>query len=90
MTPGTLVVAGTLPPDMTEVEIEYCVPCGFRNRALDVQQALLSGLERELDAVSLVMGDHGVFQVRADGEVIYDKETDTLDVDDIVREIRSR
>ena len=73
---------------MTTVEIEYCVPCGFRERALDVQQAILNGLETELERVSLVMGDHGVFQVRADGDIVYDKEEDELDVDDIVREIR--
>lgn len=73
---------------MTAVEIEYCVPCGFRERALDVQQAILNGLETELEQVSLVMGDHGVFQVRADGDVVHDKEEDELDVDDIVREIR--
>ena len=73
---------------MTTVEIEYCVPCGFRERAPDVQQAILNGLETELDAVSLEMGDHGIFQVRANGEVVYDKEEDDLDVDQIVREIR--
>jgi len=73
---------------MTEIEIEYCVPCGFRNRALDLQQAVLTSLEGELDAVRLVMGDHGVFQVRVDGDVIYDKEENGLDIDEIVREIR--
>ena len=75
---------------MTDVEIEYCVPCGFRERALDVQTAILNGLETELDSVSLVMGDHGIFQVRADGEVVYDKAEDDLNVDGIVRDIRER
>ncbi|WP_336325753.1 Rdx family protein [Halovenus sp. HT40] len=75
---------------MTTVEIEYCVPCGFRERALDVQRAILTGLETELDELSLVMGGHGIFQVRADGDVIYDKSEDDLDVDGIVREIRER
>ncbi len=74
---------------MTTVEIEYCVPCGFRRRALDVQQAILSGLETELAEIALVMGDHGIFQVRVDGAVVYDKETDELAVDDIVREVRT-
>jgi selenoprotein W-related protein len=74
--------------DMTTVEIEYCVPCGFRERALDVQSAILNGLEQELDELALVMGDHGVFKVRADGDVVYDKEDDEFDVDDIVRELR--
>jgi selenoprotein W-related protein len=75
---------------MTTVEIEYCVPCGFRDRALDVQQAILSGLERELDAVTLEMGDRGIFQIRADGEVVYDKSQADLDVDEVVRKIRDR
>jgi selenoprotein W-related protein len=74
---------------MADVEIEYCVPCGFRNRALDVQEALLNGLEQELDSVSLVMGDHGVFKVHADGQLVYDKADDEFDVDGIVREVRS-
>ena len=74
---------------MPEVEIEYCVPCGFRDRALDVQQAILNSLEQELDSIALVMGDHGVFTVSVDGEVVYDKAEDEFDVDDIVRELRA-
>jgi selenoprotein W-related protein len=74
---------------MSEVEIEYCVPCGFRDRALDVQQAILNSLEQELDSIALVMGDHGVFTVSVDGEVVYDKAEDEFDVDDIVRELRA-
>jgi len=75
---------------MTDVEIEYCVPCGFRERALDVQRAILNGLERELDSLSLVMGDHGVFRVSVDGDVVYDKHEDDHDVDAIVRQVRGR
>jgi len=74
---------------MSEVEIEYCVPCGFRDRALDVQQAILNSLEQELDSIALVMGDHGVFTVSVDGELVYDKAEDEFDVDDIVRELRA-
>lgn len=75
---------------MTTVEIEYCVPCGFRERALDVQEAILNGVETELDELALVMGDHGIFQVRVDGTVVYDKAEDELDVDGIVRSIREQ
>jgi len=76
---------------MSTVEIEYCVPCGFRERAVNVQQAILSGLEQELDSVRLVMGDHGVFRISVDDETIYDKAeaSDEFDVDAIVREVRS-
>lgn len=73
---------------MSAVEIEYCVPCGFRDRALDVQDAILNGVEDKLDELSLVMGDHGVFEVRVDGETVFDKEEDEFDVDDLVREVR--
>ena len=75
---------------MTDVEIEYCVPCGFRERALDLQRAILNGLERDLDSVSLVMGDHGVFRVTVDGEAVYEKHEDDYDVDGIVRKVRER
>ncbi|WP_135302510.1 Rdx family protein [Haloarcula amylovorans] len=75
---------------MVEVEIEYCVPCGFRERALDVERAILNGVEQNLDRMSLVMGDHGVFNVRVDGRTVYDKDEDEFDVDDIVREVRSQ
>ncbi len=74
---------------MTTVEIEYCVPCGFRERALDVQEAILNAVEDELDAVELTMGDHGVFTVSVDGETVYDKEEDAFDVDAIARDVRA-
>lgn len=73
---------------MAEIEIEYCVPCGFRDRAMDVQRAILGAVETELDRVSLVMGDHGVFRVTVDGQTVYDKAEDEFDVDSLVREVR--
>jgi len=75
---------------MTEVEIEYCVPCGFRERAIDVQRAILNGVESELDRVVLTMGDHGVFRVTVDGEPVYQKSEDEYDIDGIVRQVRQR
>jgi selenoprotein W-related protein len=75
---------------MTHVEIEYCVPCGFRGRAVDVQRAILGALEGDLDRVSLVMGSHGVFRVSVDGDEVYDKDEDDFDVDAIVRAVRER
>jgi selenoprotein W-related protein len=73
---------------MAEIEIEYCVPCGFRDRAMDVERAILGAVETELDRVSLVMGDHGVFRVTVDGQTVYDKAEDEFDVDSLVREVR--
>lgn len=73
---------------MTTVEIEYCVPCGMLDRALTVEEAILRQFGDQLERVSLVMGDHGIFVVRVDGEVIFDKETNQFDVDEIVRRVR--
>lgn len=74
---------------MSTVEIEYCVPCGFRARAMDLAGAILNGCERDLDELSLVMGSHGVFRVSVDDAVVYDKDEDDADVDEVVRMVRA-
>ena len=73
---------------MTRVEVEYCVPCGMLNRARDVSEAILKQFGEAVDEVALVTGDAGVFVVRADGEVVFDKTEDEYDVDAIVRAVR--
>ncbi|WP_142856407.1 SelT/SelW/SelH family protein [Salinigranum halophilum] len=73
---------------MTDVEIEYCVPCGFLDRAQDIQHALLRQFGERLDRVALVTGDHGVLQVRVGDEVVWDKADDEYDVDEVTRRLR--
>lgn len=75
---------------MTSVEIEYCVPCGFLDRAETIQHALLANFGQQLESVALVTGAHGVFRVSVDGETVFDKQTDDYDVDTIVRTVRKR
>jgi len=72
----------------TTIEIEYCVPCGFRERALDLERAILNACEGEIDRCSLVMGDHGVFTVSVDDRTVYDKSESAFDIDHIVRTVR--
>ena len=74
---------------MTTVDIQYCVPCGHLDRAQALQGTLLSEFGQELDAVSLVTGDAGVFTVHADGELVFDKADDEYDVDAIVEQVQS-
>lgn len=57
----------------TDVEIEYCHPCGHLERAIDAQRAILSEFGRELRTVTLVVGEKGVFKIRVNGEEIFDK-----------------
>jgi len=76
---------------MSNVDIEYCVPCGFLDRAESVQHALLTTLGEDLDSVSLVTGEKGVFRVSVDGETIYDKDEDgDYDVDELIATVRDR
>ena len=76
---------------MTDVEIEYCVPCGFLDRAEAVQRALLTSLGDDLDSVALVTGEHGVFRVDVDGDTIYEKAEDgDYDTDALVAAVRER
>jgi selenoprotein W-related protein len=47
---------------MTEVNIEYCVPCGLREYAVETQETLLDEFGRDLDGVRLQPGHGGVFR----------------------------
>ena len=73
---------------MTRVEVEYCVPCGMLNRAKDVAGAVLEQFGESVDEVALVTGDDGIFVVRVDDEVVFDKTEDDYDVDAIVRAVK--
>lgn len=69
---------------MTSVDIEYCVPCGMRDRAVEVQTAILEQFGQGVEDVALVTGDDGIFEVRVDGDLVFDKDEDEYDVDAIV------
>lgn len=73
---------------MTRIEIEYCVPCGMLHRAQTVSEAILTQFGESVEEVALVTGDDGVFIVRADDAVVFDKTEDDYDVDAIVRAVR--
>lgn len=77
---------------MTDVEIEYCVPCGHLDRAVDVQRDILEDLADQIDGVRLVTGDGGDFIVRVDGEVVYDKSEadEAFDVESLKETISTR
>jgi selenoprotein W-related protein len=71
------------------VEIEYCVPCGHLNRAIDTQRVILEHFGRQVDGVRLKTGHGGVFTIRVDDEQIYDK-TKGYDIDHIIADIATR
>jgi selenoprotein W-related protein len=60
-------------PRRPRVEIEYCTQCNWLLRAAWVAQELLTTFARDLGEVALVPGTGGVFVVRVDGEVVWDR-----------------
>lgn len=72
---------------MTRVSIEYCVPCGHLDNAIDTQRALLETHGRELDGVTLLTGEGGVFEVAVDGELVFDKSEEGYDQAAIVERV---
>src|ERR1700754_662759 len=59
---------------LPRLEVEYCTQCRWLLRARRMAQELLTTFERELGAVALVPGTGGVFQVRVDGELLWDRK----------------
>jgi selenoprotein W-related protein len=55
------------------VEIEYCTQCRWLLRAAWMAQELLTTFEADLGEVALVPGSGGVFEVRADGAVLWSR-----------------
>lgn len=75
---------------MTNVEIEYCVPCGHLDAAIETQRALLTEFGRRLEGVRLKTGHGGVFKIRVEEEEVFDKTTDPYDMDAIKDSVRQR
>jgi selenoprotein W-related protein len=74
----------------TEIEIEYCVPCGLLPAAEEVSHALLEHFGRDLAGLRMVPSHGGVFRIRLGAELIFDKRQDGYDLDEIVRRVTER
>lgn len=75
---------------MPAVEIEYCVPCGHRDEAVNTASAILETHADRLDGVTLVPGVGGIFEVRLDGAVVLDTDEEAYDLEAIVERVASR
>jgi selenoprotein W-related protein len=56
------------------VEIEYCSQCRFVLRATWMAQELLFTFGDELGEVALIPGGGGIFEVRLNGELLWNKK----------------
>ena len=57
-----------------QVAITYCSQCRFILRASWMAQELLMTFGEDLGALCLVPGSGGIFEVRLDGELIFDRK----------------
>lgn len=58
------------------VEIHYCTQCRWLLRAAWMAQELLTTFADELGELALVPGRGGVFEIRVDGESIWERVRD--------------
>ena len=63
-------------PDKPRVVIIYCRQCNWLLRSAWLAQELLSTFAEDLGEVSLVPGTGGVFEIRYDGELIWERKRD--------------
>jgi len=56
------------------VEIEYCTQCRWLLRAAWLAQEMLTTFESELTSVALLPGSGGVFEVRLNGAVMFNRK----------------
>ena len=58
------------------VEIKYCTQCRWLLRAAWLAQELLTTFDADLNAVSLMPGTGGVFEVRLNGATLFSRKTE--------------
>ena len=56
------------------IAIHYCTRCRWLLRAAWVAQELLTTFEDEIGELVLVPGTGGIFEVRADGELLWSRQ----------------
>src|SRR5207302_10275947 len=86
------LVQRTVPAMMLEVLNPYCLPCRYQPQAMQDAVAILKEFGPELSGLRLVPGDHGVYDVEVDGQVVFsmDRVMRFPETGELVRTIRDR
>ncbi|OAM76983.1 SelT/SelW/SelH family protein [Devosia elaeis] len=58
------------------IAIAYCTQCNWMLRAAWMAQELLSTFSLELGAVTLIPGTGGIFEIRLDGDLLWERKRD--------------
>lgn len=77
---------------MPEVLIRYCLPCRYQTKAIQDADAILKEFGGELSALRLVPGDHGVYDVEVDGDLVFSlgRAERFPDTAELIQTIRAR
>lgn len=62
---------------MKSVRIKYCQPCGYMPKAFELAKNILDahGMSYNKNlSVSMEPGDHGIFDIFIDDEIVFSKE----------------
>ena len=62
-------------PERPRVEIEYCTQCRRLLRAAWMAQELLTTFQDEVGELALIPGTGGVFDIRANGQLLWSRKT---------------
>ncbi|MDN3668263.1 SelT/SelW/SelH family protein [Echinicola jeungdonensis] len=57
-----------------QVEIQYCTQCRWMLRAAWMGQELLTTFEKEINGLTLKPGTGGIFEVKANGKLIWSRK----------------
>ena len=63
-----------MPSVKSRVEIHYCTQCRWLMRAAWIAQELLNTFEDEIGQLALVPRTGGIFEVRADGDLLWSRQ----------------
>ncbi|HYM40843.1 MAG TPA: Rdx family protein [Thermoplasmata archaeon] len=77
---------------MSEVTITYCVPCRYQFKAIQDADAILREFGQGLSALRLIPGDHGIYDVAVDGDVLFslDKAKHFPETRELLEKIRAK
>jgi selenoprotein W-related protein len=58
------------------IAITYCTQCNWMLRSAWMAQELLSTFSLELGSVTLIPGTGGIFEIRLDGDLVWERKRD--------------
>jgi selenoprotein W-related protein len=57
-----------------KIQITYCAECAESDQAIDLARKMLARHDEEIETLTIVPGDFGVFDVEVDGKLVFSKD----------------